>query len=289
MRRGKRERKQVLEEQAIVLDKSFVRSASGRQLREICEIHRALMPEDLFFELIHSDEETKAKCFAKFPAKDNPVGLLPPVGMLIQYENENRRPSTPIWNHRLGFRYTFNDKLATGEFEMTHQQLAGVQKWEEELATDTANFVDRAKLIVKIFPVLEGYRPGQERTRVDEVLRDIASNMEGVRRFYGGVAPEGFAPAPIVGRPWAVFRYIQVHLTADVEFLALYGIDVNQPSFSTLENERADLNYLMLAVLAKGLASNDTVMKRRFRALCPDGVLIEVEKKSGPTEATSTR
>ena len=103
--------------------------------------------------------------------------------------------------HTLGFSYKFNDKLATGEFEMTHQQLAGVQKWEEELATDTANFAERAKLIAKIFPVLEGYRPGQDRTRVDEVLRDIASNMEGVRRFYGGVAPKGFAPAPIVGRP----------------------------------------------------------------------------------------
>jgi len=158
MRSGKRESTPVQEEQTIVLDKSFVRSASGEQLREICETHRALMPEDLFFELIHSDEQTKARCFAKFPARDNPVGLLPPVGVLIQYENENRRPSTPIWNHRLVFRYKFNDKLGTGEFEMNHQQLAGVRKWEEELATDTANFADRAKLIVKIFPVLTRLR-----------------------------------------------------------------------------------------------------------------------------------
>jgi hypothetical protein len=288
MRRAKHDCGSAREELTIVLDKSFVRSASGKQVREICDTYRALMPEDLFFELIHSDEETKAKCFAKFPARDKPVGLLPPVGVLIQLENENRRPSTPIGNHIPGFNYKFNDKLATGEFEMTHQQLAGVRRWEEDLATDTANFAERAKLIVRIFPSLEGYRPGQDRTPIEEVLHDIASNMEGVRRFYGGVAPKGFAPAPIVGRTWAVFRYIQVHLTADVEFLALYGVDVNLPKFATLENERTDLNYLVLAVLAQGLASNDAAMKRRFKALCPDGILIEVEKNVEPVEAAAT-
>jgi len=111
--------------------------------------------------------------------------------------------------------------------------------------------------------------------------------MEGVRRFYEWVAPKGFAPAPIVGRSWAVFRYIQVHLTADVEFLALYGIDINRPNFETLENERTDLNYLVLAVLARGLASNDAALKRRFKALCPDGILIEVERKSSPRKEST--
>ena len=183
MYREKHNRKLAQDEQAIVLDKSFVQGASGKQVREICETYKALMPEDLLFELIHSDEETKAKCFAKFPARVNPVGLLPPGGVLMRYENEYRRPATPIWNHRLNIRYTFNDKLATGDFEMTHKQLATVRKWEEDLAAETARFVERAKVIVEIFPVLNGYRPGQDRTRIEEVLRDITSNMEGVRRL----------------------------------------------------------------------------------------------------------
>lgn len=85
-----------------------------------------------------------------------------------------------------------------------------------------------------------------------------------------------------------MFRYIQVHLTADVEFLAKYGIDVNRASMAKLENERADLNYLVLALLANGLASNDNAMKTRFKALCPDGILIEVERKAEPMEVTTT-
>ena len=286
MHRDQRDRNSKREEQTVILDKSFVRGASGKQVREICENYRALMPEDLLFELLHSDEETKKKCFAKFPAKSNPVGLLPPAGVLIRYENENRTPATPIWNHRLDkdFQWHFNDKLALGEFAMTHQQLEAVRKWEEDLAVATAMFAERAKAIIKVFPVLEGFRPGQDRKKIEEVLSHTTSKMGEVRRFYKWVAPEGFAPAPIVGRTWTVFRYMQVHLFADVEFLAKYGVDVNRPNQEILENERADLNYLLLSILAGGLASDDKAMKRRFKSLCPRGLLIEVERGNHATK-----
>ena len=80
---------------------------------------------------------------------------------------------------------------------------------------------------------------------------------------------------------------MQVHLIADVEYLAKYGVEVNMPKATTIENQRADLNYLIFAVLAKGLASNDSAMKERFKALCPDGNLVEIEKREPietPTE-----
>jgi hypothetical protein len=166
---------------------------------------------------------------------------------------------------------------------MTHQQLAAVRMWEKDLAKQTAAFADRAKAIVNIVPALQGYRPGQDRARIEEAIQEIASNMEGIRKFYEWAAPEGFAPAPIVGRTWAVFRFMQVHLIADVEFLASYGIEVHTPNQAMLENERVDLNYLLLAVLAGGLASNDAAMKKRFRTLCPEGTLIEVEKRPANT------
>jgi hypothetical protein len=244
MSRVRRERRAISEgEQAVVLDKSFIRAASGRQVSTICETYRALMPEDLLMEIIHSDEETKALCFAKFPAKVNPVALMPPGGALMRYETEYRRPSTPIWERRLNIEYTFNKRLATGEFELTHQQLGAVRAWEEELRKETAAFVDRTKVIVNIIPALQGYRPGQDQTRIEEAIHDIASNMEGIRRFYEWAAPKGFPPASIVGRTWAVFRFMQVHLIADVEFLAKYGINVNIANEERLQNERTDLNY----------------------------------------------
>jgi hypothetical protein len=123
---------------------------------------------------------------------------------------------------------------------------------------------------------------------IDEVLHRVATNMEFVRRFYQWGAPEGFPPDPIVGRSWAVFRYMQVHLMADVELFAKYGV-LNQPSMARLENERADLNYLLFALLAKGLATNDNTMKARFKLLCPEGLLIGPEERSEPAAVANSR
>jgi len=196
----------------------------------------------------------------------------------MRYENDYRRPAAPISRHIIARDFRFNDGLATGEFKLDLQQLDAMGRWEHELAVDAEHFAERAQLIEMLFPALEGYLPGQGRQVVDAVLHDIASNLEAVRRFYKAIAPAGFAPPPIVGRNWAIFRYIQVHLTADVELFARYG-SVNTPTAATLENERADLNYLTFAVLAKGLATGDGALKTRFQALCPDGMLLEVEKR----------
>jgi hypothetical protein len=273
----------LTEERAIVLDKSFLRSANSKQVRSLCDTHNVIMPEELFFEILHSDEETKTIAFAKFPRRDSPVGLLP-LSVLLKYEREHRRPSSPIWRHAVT-NFKFSERLAAGTFEMRPEHLEGVLHWESDLSLDAEHFAERAKLIVKIFPSLEGFRPGQDRTRLDVTLRTIASNMEGIRGFYEGVVPKDFPPASIVGRSWALFRYFQVHLTADVEFFAKYGVNVNTPSTAKLENERADLNYLILAVLAGGLASNDKALKERFQALRPDGILVEVDQSAKPVEA----
>jgi hypothetical protein len=271
----------VIETQEVVLDKSFICTASGIEVRHVCDTYRVLMTEDLIFELVHDDREKRARWFSKFPNRDNPGALMPIGGVLMRFEREYLAPSTPIWNHRKIMTYTFNARLATGEFELTELQSTGVRMWEENLREEALGFADRAKVITEIFPILKGYRPGQDRDPIDEVLHRIATDMEAVRQFYQWAAPEGFPPAPIVGRTWAVFRYMQVHLLADVELFAKYG-DVNEPSMAKLENERADLNYLLFALLAKGLATNDTAMKARFRLLCPEGLLIEPEERSEP-------
>ena len=270
-----------METQEVVLDKSFICTAPGAQVRHVCDTYRALMTEELFFELIHDDQERRARWFSKFPDRKNPVGLLPVGGALMRFERQHRRPSTPIWDRRQNITYTFNAKLATGEFELHEPQSTAVQTWEENLRVDARGFAERATVITNIFPTLKGYLPGQDRAPIDEVLHHIATDMEAVRQFYQWVIPEGFPPAPIVGRTWAVFRYMQVNLLADVELFAKYG-EINQPNVAKLENECADLNYLLFALLAKGLATNDTAMKARFRLLCPEGLLIEPEKRVEP-------
>lgn len=92
--RGQRGQK-IGMKQLVVLDKSFVRDASAVRIAEICETYRAMMIQDLAFELIKDDQETRVEYFRKFPQRSTPFELIENVGSLLRYEIEYRRPCTP--------------------------------------------------------------------------------------------------------------------------------------------------------------------------------------------------
>jgi hypothetical protein len=157
---------------------------------------------------------------------------------------------------------------------MTSRQLQAVREWETQLVEDVERFVERGISADKLISALRGLRPGQNPEKVQELLTQIASDMESMRRFYKEISPLDFPPASIVGRTWAVFRFIQVQLIGAVEFFAKYGAAVNPTNQEKLENELTDLNYLVVVSLAGGLATRDKTLARRFKTLCPNGLLI---------------
>jgi len=258
----------------VVLDKSFVQSASRREVVALCDSNRVIMIEDLLFEMIDGDLETRTQCFRKFPDRVNPVAVLPNVGTLMRHEREFRQPCTPVWNHKLPWRFNFNKRLATGNFELNNQQRQAVGKWESNLVEDVNRFVERGVFADELLPALRGFRPGQNPEKIQELLTRIASDMESVRRFYKELSTVDFPPASIVGRTWAVFRFIQVQLIGVVEFFKKYGAAVHPTNRDKLENEFTDLNYLVVASLAGGLATRDKALASRFSLLCPKGLLI---------------
>lgn len=113
----------------IVVDKSYLRGATRDEVRSLFQRVKALMPEDLFFELLTGDLETRTKCFRKLPKRHNPLELLPNVGTLLRYEVESQRCCSPILAHRIRITYEFNRQLAEGSFVLTEEQVAGVEEW----------------------------------------------------------------------------------------------------------------------------------------------------------------
>jgi hypothetical protein len=285
--RGSKHSEHAAPKPQIVLDKSFVRAGSAEDVRAICDSFDALMTQDLFVELLRSDHETRMKCFSRFPRRENPVILLPNIGTLMRYEKLNRRPCGPLSNHSLGKRFVFNESLASGEFELNDRQSEGIRQAEMELKQDVEGFMERSMKAGELFPLLKTLRPGQHADRIEELVSWITSDMEGVRRVYAALVPDDFPPAAIVGRTWAVLRWIQVHLLAAVEFHAKYGDGINRTNEEKLENERIDLNYLVFAVLARGLATRDKVMARRFAALAPGGILLPETRREALTQGSS--
>jgi hypothetical protein len=270
-----------LQRPTIVLDKSYLQGAAGQEVSALCDSCNTLVTEDLVFELLTGDLETRTKCFRKLPQRENPAGIIAHPGTLMRYEVENRHPATPVWDHRMTGTFTFNEGLAAGDFKLTEEQAGGVREWEGNLAEDVEGFLQEVSTAERIFPPLDGLRPGASPERVEEICQRIASDAEMIRTLYASFAPKGFPLPPIVGRTWVVFRRVQAHLLACVEYFARFGVGVNPTHRGRLENERIDVNYLVLALLAQGLATRDRDMQRRFRRLCPDGILIDTPEDLG--------
>ena len=250
----------------IVLDKSYVRAASTAEIEAACDNFCALMTEDLFFELISGDLETRTKCFQKFPCRDNPVELIPNVGTLLRFEKEARKPSS-LWKRRLRSTFRFNAGLADGQFILNEKQEQAIARWRDDLAQDVDHLIALGSSADRLFPALRGLRPGQRPEVIESLIGEIAVNMEGARQLYAHLKPPEFPPSAIVGRTWAVFRRLQVYAIGAVEYFAKYGDGINKTNRDVLENERTDLNYLVVALLAGGLATGDKTIARRFRLL----------------------
>lgn len=277
------------ERATIVLDKSYLQGASAQEVSTLCDNSNTLVIEDLVFELLTADLDTRTRCFGKIPQRENPVGIIAHPGTLMRYEVDQRQPATPVWEHRMSGTFTFNERLATGDFKLTEDQAGGVHEWEGNLAENVEGFLEEAATAATIFPPLAGLRPGASPERVDEVCQRIATDAEMIRALYSSFAPANFPPAPIVGRTWAVFRRVQAHLLACVDQFARFGVGVHSPRIDRLENERIDINYLVLALLARGLATRDRDMQRRFKLLCPEGLLIDTSEDLGQLQPSSSK
>lgn len=84
----------------LVLDKDYLQGSKPAAIEQLCRDYCVLMPEALFFELLTCSAAVRAS-FAKFPAQDNPVALMPRVSELVRFEWKKRRPARPLYAHRL--------------------------------------------------------------------------------------------------------------------------------------------------------------------------------------------
>lgn len=80
----------------ILFDKSYLDGAATSQLRDVCERHLALMPQELFFEMMTTSPKSQRRCFAKLPDRNNRVALIPPVGVLVDFERQHQEACGPL-------------------------------------------------------------------------------------------------------------------------------------------------------------------------------------------------
>ncbi len=265
----------------VVLDKSYLQGSSVSKIRQMCSEHRLIMTEVLFLEILTTKTENMVKCFKKLPEIENPVALVPSVGSLIRYEVENDKQCSPIETQFLKIRYEFNKHLVKNQFVFTKKQIDDLEKWKELTTYNTLGFIEKAIVTDNWLPVLKGYKPGDSPDPISDAMKIVATEYDFIIQIYDqlrdGIYKKHKAlwPEPSkIGKQWILFRYLQVHLLATIEYIKNYGKESQAVITKRLENDYLDIEYCIIGAIADGLATRDKTMAKFHKLLCPNQALF---------------
>jgi hypothetical protein len=262
----------------VILDKNFIQGAKKDVVIGVCREGFALMPDVLFYEMITAPEPARSRCFAKFPG-ECPVPLVPSVGVLLAYELQNHKPCGQPSLHSSRERWKFNDKLAEGAYTLPPEVQETLREEEDRLHGEITTLVEMINMAPDLFPdvFVRGADRDVERAKVERVL---ATEHGAIVDFYSRLEPPDASvrppPAKELTPDWIHFRWLQVKLWASLDLRLRLGPVDDDPSEGRrhkLENYLHDMQYLMLALLEGGLASEDEWMRRAFKLLAPNGEL----------------
>jgi hypothetical protein len=271
----------------IILDKSYLDTATPEQVHALCSENIVLMPEVLFYELTTTDETSMRSCFNKFPDTTNPVELIPNIGTLLRYELITREPCIPLYNRREKIVFNFNSRLRTGAFEFTEAQVESRQNREAIVKKEAEDFFELAMMVAAFFPQINGIPYADLPAKIQAAKTQVATDIPTVRTIYAQLseAGEGLNPFfPETLNPnWAFFRWVQVRCLYSLDLIFRYaGSLPSSPTprfWTSIEHDMLDSQYVILASLSGALACNENRMIQFFHLIRPDGVLFTCRKE----------
>lgn len=266
----------------IILDKSYLETATPSQVETLCGNHRVLMPDILFYELTTTTEESRKSCFNKFPDTANSVELIPNVGTLLHYELNTRKPCTPLYDQREQIIFNFNRGLRTGVFQFTKVQMADRKRQEAIVEQDAKDFFELAMMVATFFPQINGIPYSALPNEIQEAKAQVATDILTVRRIYERLLKGVKIPNPLLpdtlNPNWVYFRWIQVRCLYSLDLIFRYnGCLPSNPGaqfWTRIEHEMLDSEYVILASLSGGFACDENRMIDFFHLLCPDGIFF---------------
>lgn len=249
-----------MESISVVVDKSFLQNHKSEQLSGIIERgYRLLLTAELASEIFTTNTPEFKKCFNNLLAFRDHIDIIEHLGTLFKVEIENQIPCSPISTYFLkgalnqNFNYKFNEK-----------QIKRIKEFEYDTEISGSQEFERIVLeIKKFFPEI--------------TIQDIQS-PEVIRRIYARLRDEKMPSAEKIDECWAIYRRLQVDCIAAIEYAHSFRNGKFDITEERKRHNQIDFRIIILALLAKGVASNDRLIRRYFKVLCPDGILFPNEQ-----------
>jgi len=258
----------------IVIDKSYLQGSSAEVIGGLCETQTVLFTETLFYELLTTDESARKACFAKFPASENPVVLIPHAGQLFRYEIEHRRAASPLIHHRLPWEFRFNAELASGVFYHPPNEEEALAKWRLAVEHEARTFHEVATSVSTWCPGLRTVSGPALRTACEELKQQACTDANVVRRVYGSLGLDDFPSASSLDPSWALFRWVQAHLLFSLDHISRYGFADLGHTPERVEHDFHDIQYVIFGSLCGAIATRDKAIASNFSLACPTGTCL---------------
>lgn len=258
----------------IVIDKSYLQGAPSETIRKLCEEHTVVFTETLFYELLSTEEIIRDRCFAKLPASDNPVVLIPCLGPLIRCEIEKQKTASPILDHRLALSFRFNPRLSSRTFQHSAHEKATLEQWRRDVEGKVSRFHQVATGVSSWCPSLKAVSGEALRIACKDLKKQACADAEIVRMVYRDIRPEGFPPASFLDPSWALFRWVQVNLLFALDYLGRYGFAELESLPQRVEHDIHDIEYVIFGALCGALATRDDDITDNFLLSHSDGKLL---------------
>lgn len=269
----------------LVLDKSFLQATSKSEMLILSERYQFVVSGPLFYELLTASEESRVRCFAKFPRQLNPALLVDHVGTLMRKELAHGRPAGKPSENRINIEFQFNPKLTESDYVLPLQAARTLEHQSIEISSEIYQVIELSKTSEALFgPLLSGSQQEQDQART--AAEDLISNCDAVRDFYGTLD----SPNPAFSYPskddvdssWAVLRWLQSKMLFALDIHIRYRGNVGEMLSSSvlekLEHDLHDMQHLTLAVLEGAFATNEKKLQRWWRLLMPTGDLLSTIK-----------
>jgi hypothetical protein len=277
--------------QSVVLDKSFLQASPTTYIRDLAESHRLLVSDALFYELLTTNNKVRAACFRKLPAVENPVDLLDHAGRLIRKELDTQHAAGKPSENVIPGRFEFNVGLRDPGFAFAPQVRGFIADQGRDIDAEMRSFVSRAGDIATFFSDLGlvGGSDEDRREAFEAAEARIASTGSLVQFIDSLESPPGERPIPPgrgMDESWAIYRWLQVQFLFGLDLFRRRGGKIpdmekfGSEAFKQLEHDIHDAQVLVLGCLEGAVATDEVKLKRWFRLLCPDGLLLESPWKS---------
>ncbi len=274
----------------IVLDKNYLQGARAELVSELARSHRLLMPDALFYEMISDRDTSRWKIFAKLPEVDNPVGLLEGVGEMLRHELERAEPFGLPSARTLPVDFRFHPGLRDPAFALPQFVLEENAREAEFLEGLAASFLTLIATVPTLFPLLDKPRNALTPAEIEDCMHQAASIDFGVAMAREVTSPDSDEPLfadslPLDGR-WILVRRYQVMALFAIDYYVRLGpLDFAKMTPNQrlkLEHDLHDMDILILGVAEGALATHERKLRRWFRLLAPEGLLLPPDPP-GPT------